>query len=247
MRFSATLIFACLLAARTCFPQTIDVNELKKGGLPLYRPALVGTSKDALINRIDEQALLKQGQKDAAIMFACTVKKDGQLAWSGTYRGTPDSKLLEGEVRKALAGVKFIPAVYNRLPVDAIFYGTVTFAVVDGKPRLRIFANQETAELQKESNFVGPQPFWGVESKFSGLHYPPDTPIVMDGVVEIQIKVDETGMLKDLKVTAEEPPFVGFGDAARTDFNQARFIPAFRDGKPVGCQIKLPVFYKTRT
>ena len=47
--------------------------------LPMYRPVLVGTGPDALINRIDSAGLMQQGQKDAAIMFSCSVKKDGSV------------------------------------------------------------------------------------------------------------------------------------------------------------------------
>jgi len=112
----------------------------------MYRPVLLGTGPDALINRIDTAGLINQGQKDAAIMFSCSVKKDGSVLSVSTYRGTPDSKPLEKEILKQLAvaaNPKMLPAVYNHIPVDAIYYGTVTFSVINGKPRLRIFSNQE--------------------------------------------------------------------------------------------------------
>jgi TonB family protein len=128
--------------------------------------------------------------------------------------------------------------------VHVLFYGTVTFSVVNGKPRLRIFANQEAVELKKESDFVGPQPFVGRDSKFEGLHYPNDVvraPI--SGLVELGMKVDADGNLKELRVVSEEPPLLGFRRAAAEDFRVARFIPAFRDGKAVECSITLPVYY----
>ena len=40
------------------------------------------------------------------------------------------------------------------------FFGTLTFSVMDGKPHLRIFANQELSELQKETDFIAPQAIW---------------------------------------------------------------------------------------
>lgn len=216
----------------------------------MFRPVLLGSGADSLVNRIDAQDLVKKGQKDAAIMFSCTVKKTGEVAWSGTYRGTPDSKLLEQELLKKLAAAsnpKFLPAVCNHLPVDAIYYGTVTFAVVEGKPRLRIFSNQETEELKKESDFIGPQPFFGGESKFTGFHYPiQSAPVEIDGVAELELKIDAAGNLKDMQVVDERPPFLGFGDAAFNDFKQAKFIPAFRDGKPVESDVRIPVFYKAK-
>src|ERR1700730_19273115 len=119
----------------------VDVPSSQTANLPMYRPVLLGSGPEALINRIDTAGLIKQGQKDAAIMFSCSVKKDGSVLSVSTYRGTPDSKLLEQEVLKNLsvaANPKFIPAVYNHLPVDAMYYGTVMLRIVDGKPRLRI-------------------------------------------------------------------------------------------------------------
>src|SRR5205814_7425617 len=133
---------------------------------------LIGKAPNAIINRIDENLLLKAGQKKGLIMFFALVDKDGTVKWSSTYRGTPDSKLLEQEVQRALTNAKMIPAVRNHEPVSVFYYGTVLFEVIDKKPRLRIFANQEESELKKESDFVGPQPCVGGNSKFSGLHYP---------------------------------------------------------------------------
>ena len=217
--------------------------------LPMYRPVLVGTGPDALINRIDSAGLMQQGQKDAAIMFSCSVKKDGSVLSVSTYRGTPDSKPLEQELLKKLsaaANPKMIPAIYNHMLVDAIYYGTVIFAIVDEKPRLRIFSNQERAELVKKSDFIGPQPFWGGESKFDGFRYPSreTAPVKVDGSVEVEIKVDAAGNLQQMTLLSEQPPFLRMGDAAFEDFKKAKFIPAFRDGKPVACDVKIPVYYK---
>jgi hypothetical protein len=248
MRLFALFLFASLLLAEVGLTQTIDVKPSATATVPIYRPALLGTGPTALINRIDTQDLIKKGQKDAAIMFTCTVKKTGEVAWSATYRGTPDSKLLEQELQTKLADAKFVPAIYNRQPVDAIYYGTVTFAVVEGKPRLRIFSNQETEELKKESDFVGPQPFFGNESQFSGWHYPSrkDAPVEVDGAVELGVEVTEKGFITKMVIGTEDPPFLGFGDAAVIDISRARFIPAFRNGKPVACHVVLPVYFKRK-
>jgi hypothetical protein len=215
------------------------------GELPQYRPALLGLGPNSVINRINTQGLIKDGQKDASIMFCCSVTKTGEIANTWTYRKTPDSILLERELVRCLDVTAFVPAIYNRQPVHALFYGTVTFKIVNGKPRLRIFANQEAEELKKESNFVGPQPFVGKDSKFEGLHYPDDiVQAPVSGIVELAMKVDADGNLKDLRVVSEEPPLLGFRRAAAEDFRVARFIPAFRDGKPIECSITLPVYYE---
>lgn len=237
----ATFAASFLLVELAC-GQTIDVTS-PAANTPEFRPALLGTGPDALINRIDTNALIHGGQKNAAVMFNCSVLKTGELGWSMTYRGTSDSKALDQEVLTRLRETKFIPAIFNRQPVDVIYYGTVTFAVIDGKPRLRIFANQETDELKKESDFVGPQPFFGFESKFTGFHYPQGNSVIVKGSAVVKLKVDEYGNLKDIKLEEEEPPFLGFGDSAVADLRFAKFVPAFRNGKPTACEVSLPVFY----
>jgi hypothetical protein len=215
------------------------------GELPLYRPALLGIGPNSVINRIDTQDLIKKGQKDGSVMFCCSVMNTGAIANTWTYRGTPGSTLLEQELVRRLDQAVFVPGIYNRQPVHVLFYGTVTFAVVNGKPRLRIFANQEEAELKKESDFIGPQPFVGHDSKFEGLHYPDDVlEAKISGLVGLAMKIDANGNLKELAVVSEEPPLVGFRRAAAEDFRVAKFIPAFRDGKPAECSITLPVYYE---
>jgi Gram-negative bacterial TonB protein C-terminal len=247
MRVFGILMLALLWMADLGWSQ-VDVGSTQAANLPMYRPVLLGSGPDSLINRIDTADLMRKGQKDAAVMFSCSVKKDGSVLSVSTYRGTPDSKVLEQEILKRLsaaANPRFVPAIYNHLPVDAIYYGTVTFTIPNGKPRLRIFSNQEPSELAKESDFIGPQPFWGGDSKFTGFHYPSSdsAPVQVDGSSELQVKVDDKGNLQDLQVLSEQPPFLGFGETAFGDLSKAKFIPAFRDGKPVACEVKLPVYF----
>jgi TonB family protein len=213
--------------------------------LPEFRPALIGAAPNSLINTIDTADLVKKGQKEAAVMFSCLVAPNGDLVRAGAYRGTRGSELLEQELLKRLATAKFIPAVHNHQPIIAVFYGTVKFAVVNGKPRLRIFANQQLEEVDKETDFIDPQPYVGQDSHFTGLHYPETgSTVALAGTVELSLNVDAKGNLKNLQVLSEEPPLLGFADAAVSDFSGAKFIPAFRNGQPVECNVKIPVFYK---
>jgi len=249
MRVFAFSLIASLSIVDIAWSQVSVPSSGELAALPMYRPILLGKGRKSLIDRIDTQDLIKKGQKDALIMFNCAVRKDGSVEWSATYHGTPDSDLLKQELQKRLSPAsdpRFIPAVYSHRLVDAIYYGTVTFAVVDGKPRLRIFSNQEAEELANEHDFIGPQPFFGDESKFTGFHYPPPDAarVQVDGIVELKMRVDATGNLQDIKVLSEKPPFLGFAAAALADFRNAGFIPAFRNGKPVACDVTLPVFYK---
>src|SRR5215475_4115119 len=242
--FIGLLLGADLALAQTAKPGSPSPSSTPK--LPEIRPALIGTAPNSLINTIDTADLIKKGQKEAAVMFSCLVAPTGNIIHSGAYRGTRGSELLEQELLKHLATATFIPAVHNHQPVIAVFSGTVKFAVVNGKPRLRIFANQQLSEVDKETDLIDPQPYVGQDSKFTGLHYPETgSTVAVTGVVDLALSVDAKGDLTNMEVLSEEPPLLGFGDAALSDFNGAKFIPAFRNGKPIECNVKIPVYYKS--
>jgi len=246
MRLGAFWLVGLLLIVGVASSQTEKkTSPTPTPALPMYRPALLGTGPDSLVNRIDTADLIKKGQKDAAVMFSCLIAPTGDIVRSGAYRGTLGSEALEQELLKRLVNAKFIPAIHNHQPVIAVFYGTVTFAAVNGKPRLRIFDNQQLDELKKESDFIDPQPYVGQDSKFTGIHYPDTgTTVQLTGVAELALNVDAAGNLKSMRVVSEEPPLLGFGEAAMSDFNGAKFIPAFRNGQPVESNVKIPVYFK---
>src|SRR5256886_3575628 len=246
MRLGTFCIIGLLLTAELAWSQTAKPGSPSPTpALPEFRPALLGTGPDALISRIDTADLIKKGQKDAAVMLSCLVAPTGDIVRSGAYRGTRGSELLEQELLKRLVNAKFIPAIHNHQPVIAVFYGTVTFAVVNGKPRLRIFSNQQLDELKKENDFIDPQPYVGQDSKFTGIRYPDtETTVQLTGVAELALNVDAGGNLKSMQVLSEEPPYLGFGQAAMSAFNGAKFIPAFRNGQPVESKVTIPVYFK---
>jgi hypothetical protein len=214
---------------------------------PRFRPALLGSGPDSLINRINAAELMKKGQKDGTIMFASLAAKDGRLVGSRLYRAKPGSDILREELQRQLEQTKVAPAIYNHQPVDVLFYGTVVFRIVNEKPRLRIFLHQDPAELIKESDFIGPQPVFGADSKFAGLRYPPaEQEAAVTGIVDLGIRVDGDGNLQQLKVIAEEPASLGFGAAALADFDGTKFVPAFRDGDPDTSNTVIPLCYEKK-
>jgi hypothetical protein len=246
MRVAAFSLIVLLSIVDVTSSQTVDTTAAATT-LPIFRPVLLGAGRDSIINTIDTQGLIQKGQKDAEVMFYCVVSKNGKVISSATYRGTPGSKLLQEEVLNRLDTAKLIPAVHDHKPVDAFYYGTVFFAIVNGKPRLRIFSNQESEELKLENDFIGPQPYFGGDSKFLGLHYPEQTtPVPVSGIAEIALKVDANGVLQQISLLSEYPPLAGFGAVAIADFKEAKFIPAFRNGQPVESSVTLPVYYKPR-
>jgi hypothetical protein len=223
LQLSAVALLGCLALS----------HAAAQGARPQFRPAVLGTGPDSLVNKIDTKELMKQGQKDGAVMFCSLTAKDGQLVQNRTYRGMPGTAALEAEVLKRLNEARVAPAIYNHQPVEVLIYGTVIYSVSDGKPRLRIVLHQDPLELKKESDFIGPQPVFGGDSKFTGLDYPQiDHPVKVTGIVDLRLRIDAQGNLQEMGVVSEEPPLLGFGQAALNDFEGAKFIPAFRDGDP---------------
>src|SRR5207244_12957630 len=114
MRLGIFCAMGLLLTAGLASSQTKKAaSPTATPALPEFRPALLGAGPDSLINRIDTADLIKKGQKDAAIMFSCLVAPTGDVVRSAGYRGARGSELLDREVLKRLANIKFIPAIHN--------------------------------------------------------------------------------------------------------------------------------------
>lgn len=210
---------------------------------PQFRPAVLATGPDSAINRIDVKALLKQGQKDGAVQFGVAVGKDGRAGEIWTYHAMPGSTELEKEVLRGLSQSRFTPPIYNYQPVVTLLSGTVIFDA-DVPPHLRIFLNQDPKEIRAGNDFVAPQPVIGGDSGFDGLNAPPELPVAVDGIVELELQVDGKGNLEGINITGEDPPLLGFREAALDDFQDAKFIPAFRSGDPIESKCVMTVCYK---
>jgi TonB family protein len=229
----------------TATPEPSAAPSAEPSGTPIiFRPALMSSGEHGLINKIDRLKVAEENPREQGVMFYCVVNKNGKVISSATYRETNDSAALEREIRRNIETSLFIPAIYDSKTVDAIYYGTATFSAGEGQPRLRIFQNNDTSEVDAESDFVGPQPVYGGASKFLGLHYPKKADHKTNGIVDLDLQVDAEGNIKDIKLAYEYPTGQGFGEAALADFTDAKFVPAFRKGDPVECSIRLPVYYQ---
>jgi hypothetical protein len=204
--------------------------------LPKYRPALPGLGKRSLVELIDTQRLMAQGQGTAILMFETGVTTSGRSYNSRTYRESPGAEKLRREVLSKLDLALFEPAVVNHVYVTAYLQGTVNFFVKDGKPHLRVFLHQEDEALMSGQDFVAPQfAFVPGKPQFRGL-YNPQLASGQQGIAVLQMDVDADGHVQGTKVMHEHPAGQGFGARVATDIRDARFVPGFRNGKPVACR-----------
>jgi len=214
---------------------------------PRVQPALIGNGPNALINRINTKKLVEKGQGDALLFFTCYVSPEGKPENYLIYRETPGAKLLKKEVGNALEGCRFIGAIYNGMHTDVMFSGTVVFRVVDGRPHLRIYCNQNRNDIAKGNDFVAPQivynsPDWAALKNDPMLEKV--KAYLQNGAVEASITVDANGAQKDLKVVLEDPSGFRLGEAFRKIYSTAKWIPGFRNGHPVDCNFDYDFYFK---
>jgi hypothetical protein len=227
MRPSKLTVFAVLAGLSLC------AARLSAESLPQLRPALIGSGPGSLVNLIDTQALFLKGQRDAWVMFECGVAGDGIAFGSDFFTASPDSRLLKNEVRRRLRQTRFIPAVYNHKRTSAWFAGTVVFVVANGRPRLRIYANQDLDEIGRGADFVAPQ-FIRVPNK-NITDFPKfPTEAGRDyaaGVVKLRHSVDANGKTTDVQVISE-PAGYQIGDWLKKVLPLVDFSAGYRNGKP---------------
>ena len=222
-------IFLVTLIARTSLPGE---------SLPDMRPALVGNGPKSLVNLINCKHVIERGLPHGALYFMARIDPNGFPSYSKIWGETDKIKPLRDEVRERLAEARFIPAVYHHQHVHAWMYGTVAFSSTDGNPHLRVFANQELSELEKENDFIAPQQIWLPGKIYDyakwkdpfGSWWTEDKP----GSPNVALTVDASGQVKDAHL--ENLPAgttQAHADAALLIIRQQLYLPAYRNGKPV--------------
>jgi hypothetical protein len=239
----AAVVAVALIAGRSLLAENTDM-----------RPALVGSGKNALVNLINTKHVMERGVQHGALFFMARVDPNGFPSYSKVWGMTKETQALRDELREKLAEARFIPAIYNHQHVYAWFYGTLAFSVVDGKPHVRVFANQELSELQKENDFIGPQPIWlpGKIYDYAKLKDPFGSWMSEDkpGMADMALTVDASGHIKDVRVERVDPPDrQQYADEARKIFEQRLYLPAYRNGKPIDSVTHakfyfVPAFYR---
>jgi hypothetical protein len=213
--------------------------------MPEMRPALIGSSPNSLINLIDAPALLKKGQGDAVLLFVCRVDPDGKAWYYKVYRVSEGGEKLRDEVKVKMYRARFVPAVYKHHNTFAWLHGAVMFWATNGKPRLRIFANHQTAELEKESDFIEPQSIYIPNHFYDYVKYPAGSWSTEDrpAVVDYSLTTDASGNVQDVHVLKETPSGKGFGEVAIKKLKILTFLPAYRNGKPISSTTVTPFVF----
>ena len=218
--------------------------------LPDRRPALIGSGPGSLVNLINAEALFQKGQRDAWVMFDCGVAGDGIVFGSDFFTASPNSDLLKNEIRRRLRQTRFIPAVYNHKRTSAWFAGTAVFVVANGRPHLRLYANQDLDEIKRGADFVAPQLIFVPNHYLANLPNYPSAAKKDEagGVVKLRHSVDANGKTTDVEVISERAyPKLGGRPASGYQFGEyltkavplLDFLPGYRNGRPTAATYTL--------
>jgi hypothetical protein len=235
-RRASVFFTVVVLALRVVCP-----GDLRAETLPDRRPAQIGSGPGSLVNLIDVEALFQKGQRDASVMFDCSVAGDGIVFGSDFFTSSPNSGLLKNEVRRRLRQTRFIPAVYNHKRTHAWFAGTAVLVVANGRPHLRLYANQDFDEIKRGTDFVAPQLIYVPNHDVSNFpNYPSAAKHAeVGGVLKLRHSVDVNGKTTDVQVISENPPGYGFGDYLKKALPLVDFLPGYRNGKPAATSYTL--------
>jgi len=230
-QFTKTFVTLILIASGIA-------TSLCAENLPEMRPALVGNGPKSLVNLINTKHVMERGLPHGALFFIARVDPNGFPSYSKIWGETDKIKPLRDEIHERLAEARFIPAVYNHQHVYAWLFGTIAFTSTDGKPHLRVFANQELSELEKENDFIAPQQIWLPGKIYDyakwkepfGSWWTEDKP----GLPNISLTVDASGQVKDAHLENLPPGTTqAYADAALLIIRQQLYLPAYRNGKAV--------------
>ncbi len=217
-----------------------------------FKPATIDGGPEAVMKFVKVQKLMERGQKDAVVMFDRVVLTDKSIAIHAltteiTY-ASPGSGLFQDALLHALDAAYFTPALVDGKPTQVAFNGAATFSIKDGKPQLRVYANQEPNEIAAGHDFIAPQAIMTREKQPSVWEKELYNAKVLHkkGAAILSVSVDAAGKPTDVKVVSENPTGFNFGAAAARLTRESKFIPAFRDGKPVSCTVKTRHAFDTR-
>jgi hypothetical protein len=216
--------------------------ELSAETLPDRQPALIGSGPGSLVNLINTEALFQKGQRDAWVMFDCHVLGDGIVLGTDFFTQSPDSDLLKNEIRRRFRETRFMPAVYDHKRTSSWFSGTAVFVVANGRPHLRLYANQDLDEIKRGTDFVAPQLIYLQNHHIENL---PDYPGVAKhdeaaAVVKLRHSVDANGKTTDVRVISEQvhanlgsQPSSAYrlGEYLTKVVPKLVFLPGYRNGR----------------
>ena len=200
------------------------------GDAPQFKPALVGTNEDSVLERLRLAASRDKSSGSMVVQFNCEVNAAGKASNVAIWSGLGGSPPYVNAAKHALLAGRFEPAQVWGKPVAVSVIGTIFCIRREGAPEVRIFLNLDRRMLAEERNFVAAQLIGGCE-ELNIVRESVRLFAAFDMDVVAEYRINSNGLAHDVRVVREAPK--GVGQLLVKSLYRARFIPAFLDGKPV--------------
>ncbi len=195
------------------------------------RPALIGTNANSLAALIKYPSATLESGKSASVRLDCRIDHEGKVVQFWVYNSTPDSKPFVEEVRSAVKLARFEPAIFGGKAVGVEMDLEIEFIQSADGGKVSMTEINATQNLRAEDGYVPPQRLLSCDPV---PRYPLNLFRSGKGArLHMSYCIDTDGVVKDIVVTEDAPAPTEFAANLTAWLEQLRFIPPFRDGKPV--------------
>jgi Na+-translocating ferredoxin:NAD+ oxidoreductase RnfG subunit len=167
---------------------------------------------------------------DSIVQFYCDISSEGTVETTHAVIG--NNEAFKSAVQSALDWGRFKPASLDSKPTSAYLGGSVLFMHQDGQPIIVVsLATAERDRIGKLAHYVQPQLIGGLRRRLEAAVANASVGIPYQGASEVLVKISENGEIASITVVSENPKDIGLGDFLAGAIKDARFTPAYSDGK----------------
>lgn len=217
--------------------QTRPSVEIQASAGPV-QPATVGQGEGSFSKYIHFPEDTEAAKLDSAVQFYCDVSSEGVVESTYAVLGKQDA--FKKAVRTALDWGHFTSATVDGKPTPVYLGGTVLFMHQDGQRVIVVsLATADRAHVGKLANYVQPQLIGGLRRRLEAAESRNETQLPNQGGAEVLAKISERGDLLSSSIVAEAPKDIGLGEFLTGSLKEARFTPAYEEGKPAAGQLNV--------
>jgi hypothetical protein len=202
------------------------------------QPATVGREEGSLANFIHFPKDSSAVNADSAVQFYCDVSSDGVVETTYAVIGERDE--FKKAVQSALDWGRFTPARVDGKPSPVYLGGTVLFMHQDSHPVIVLsLATADRERVGKLDNYIQPQLIGGLRRRLEEAETNASIDLPNEGAAEVLAKINERGDMVSTSVISENPKEIGLGEFLTGAIRNARFTPAYADGKQTPGEINV--------
>jgi hypothetical protein len=194
-------------------------------------PALVNQGADSITHYLHFPKDPAAAKLDGAVQFYCDVTDGGVVETIHALIANNDA--FKDAVQTALDWGRFTPATVDGKPVRVYLGGTVLFLHQNGEELIVVsLATHDRDRVGKLANYIQPQLIGGLRHTLEKAISSLTKGVLVSGKAEVVVSVDPKGAITGTSGISENPKGSGLGELLNGGVRNARFTPAYENGKP---------------